>query len=83
MYPRADSGTGERLVPAIRFADGDTVTYEAVTGFLLGTGPARWKLPAQIVIWDEPLPRTASGKILRDRLASDGDEELFAPRLRS
>jgi hypothetical protein len=36
------------------------------------------------VIWDGPLPRTASGKVLRDRLAVDGVEKptLLAPRLR-
>jgi acyl-CoA synthetase (AMP-forming)/AMP-acid ligase II len=83
-YPLPDLETGERLVLAVRTESPDEVTYEAVRAFLLEGGLARGKLPEQIVTWDEPLPRTASGKILRDRLATEGrmKQNLFAPRLR-
>jgi acyl-CoA synthetase (AMP-forming)/AMP-acid ligase II len=82
-YSVPDAETGERLVLAIRSETSKSVSYEAVSEFLLKVGLARWKLPEQIVIWEEPLPRTASGKILRDRLATDGAAKhtFFAPRL--
>jgi acyl-CoA synthetase (AMP-forming)/AMP-acid ligase II len=83
-YAVPDSETGERLVLAVRTDTPSDVTYGSVSAFLLEVGLARWKLPEQIVTWDEPLPRTASGKILRDRLAAEGrtKRNLFAPRLR-
>jgi acyl-CoA synthetase (AMP-forming)/AMP-acid ligase II len=83
-YGVADEETGERLVLAVRAATPDGVTYKSVSQFLLDGGLARWKLPEQIVTWDEPLPRTASGKIIRNRLAIEGSSMpgQFAPRLR-
>jgi len=83
-YGVADGETGERLVLAVRAAPPHGVTYESVSQFLLDGGLARWKLPEQIVTWNEPLPRTASGKIIRNRLAIDGSSMpgQFAPRLR-
>ncbi|MGO8862233.1 MAG: class I adenylate-forming enzyme family protein [Acidimicrobiales bacterium] len=83
-YGVADSETGERLVLAVRAAPPHGVTYESVSRFLLDGGLARWKLPEQVVTWEEPLPRTASGKIIRNRLASDGSSlpTEFALRLR-
>ncbi len=41
------------------------------------------KLPEQLVVWSDPLPRTASGKIVRSRLvlASANKQSLFAARL--
>jgi acyl-CoA synthetase (AMP-forming)/AMP-acid ligase II len=82
-YSVPDAETGERLVLAIRTESSKSVSYEVVSEFLLTVGLARWKLPEQIVIWEEPLPRTASGKILRDRLATDGAAKatIYAPRL--
>lgn len=82
-YSVPDAETGERLVLAIRAESKDAISYDAVSEFLLEGGLARWKLPEQIVMWEEPLPRTASGKILRDRLATDGAGKItfFAPRL--
>jgi acyl-CoA synthetase (AMP-forming)/AMP-acid ligase II len=83
-YGVADTETGERLVLAVRPVTPHGVTYEAVSQFLLDGGLARWKLPEQIVTWEEPLPRTASGKIIRTRLATEGSAmpTQFAPRLR-
>jgi ABC-type cobalamin transport system permease subunit len=36
---------------------------------LVTAGVAVRKLPEQLVVWDRPLPRTASGKVVRSRLA--------------
>jgi acyl-coenzyme A synthetase/AMP-(fatty) acid ligase len=51
---------------------------------LRAVGTATRKLPEQLVVWDEPLPRTASGKIVRARLvmASAGKHNEYAARLR-
>jgi len=67
-YGVPDRQAGERLVLAIR-CDGPQASFEAITGQLRSAGLATWKLPEQIVFWDEPLPRTASGKVQRRAVA--------------
>jgi hypothetical protein len=47
------------------------VTLDDVVAYLVGAGTARRKLPEQLVTWDEPLPRTPSGKVVRSRLAME------------
>lgn len=79
-----DPETGERLAVAVLPVEGVSVTLDDVVTHLLALGVARRKLPEQLVRWDGPLPRTASGKIVRSRLvmeapAKDSD---VAPRLR-
>ncbi|MCL9794577.1 class I adenylate-forming enzyme family protein, partial [Frankia sp. AgKG'84/4] len=66
-----DSTTGERLAVAVVAADGATVTLADVVAHLLGHGTATRKLPEQLVRWDGPLPRTASGKVVRSRLVME------------
>ncbi|MFI5041154.1 MAG: class I adenylate-forming enzyme family protein [Acidimicrobiales bacterium] len=80
-----DDETGERLALAVRPAAGVGLTFEVVIEQLLSIGLARWKLPEQVVVWDDPLPRTATGKVRRDELAAtaDGRPTLWAPRLRT
>ena len=68
-YGVPDSQTGERLVLAIR-CSGPHASFDAITGQLRSAGLAAWKLPEEIVFWDEPLPRTASGKVLRPAVAA-------------
>ena len=68
-YGVPDQQTGERLVLAVRCAE-PGADFDGITGQLLSAGLARWKLPEQIVFWDDPLPRTASGKIRRQALAA-------------
>jgi non-ribosomal peptide synthetase component E (peptide arylation enzyme) len=46
----------------------------AVSDWLLSKGLAKWKLPEQVIVWDEPFPYTASGKIIRRELAAAGSE---------
>jgi non-ribosomal peptide synthetase component E (peptide arylation enzyme) len=82
-YGVPDSQTGERLALAVRCRDPAT-EFDAIAGRLLAGGLAKWKLPEQVVFWDEPLPRTASGKIQRQALADGGRGRPsgMAPRLR-
>ncbi|MFN8025399.1 MAG: AMP-binding protein [Acidimicrobiia bacterium] len=65
-----DDATGERLCVAVRVRDGATVTLADVVAHLQAAGLATRKLPEQLVLWDEPLPRTESGKIVRARLVT-------------
>jgi acyl-CoA synthetase (AMP-forming)/AMP-acid ligase II len=78
-----DVDTGERLAVAIRSKAGSEATLEGVLAHLRGAGVATRRLPEQLVIWDEPLPRTASGKVIRSRLAMDAPSKpsLLAPRI--
>ena len=82
-YAVADDETGERVALALRLADARP-SYDDVVAALLDYGLARGKLPEEIVFWDEPLPRTASGKIVRAQvLEGAGDRaRVKAPRLR-
>jgi acyl-CoA synthetase (AMP-forming)/AMP-acid ligase II len=66
-----DLSTGERLVVAVQPEHGAAVTLEDVVGHLLGQGLATRNLPEELVIWDGPLPRTASGKVVRSRLVME------------
>lgn len=79
----ADEATGERLALAIRDGTAADITYAAVVAHLSATGLAKWKLPEQIVQWDGPFPRTASGKIIRQQLADESRHlrTSYAPRL--
>ncbi len=78
-----DRETGERLALAVRASTPDALDYDVVKAFLLGHGVARGKLPEQVDVWTEPLPRTPSGKIQRNRLPSPGGDvrTTVAPRL--
>jgi acyl-CoA synthetase (AMP-forming)/AMP-acid ligase II len=79
-----DPETGERLAVAVQPAGGAALTLDDVVAHLLAAGVARRKLPEQLVRWDGPLPRTASGKVVRSRLAmeSPAKDSDLAPRLR-
>jgi acyl-CoA synthetase (AMP-forming)/AMP-acid ligase II len=71
-YGLPDAETGERLAVAIH-ADGHSeMGLETVTQWLRAAGVATWKLPEQVVVWNEPLPHTATGKVLRRALADGG-----------
>jgi acyl-CoA synthetase (AMP-forming)/AMP-acid ligase II len=79
-----DAATGERLALAIVPSEGAVLGLEDVAAHLRSTGVATRRLPEELVIWDEPLPRTASGKIVRSRLVMDAPSKssIVAPRLR-
>ncbi len=79
-----DPDTGERLVVAMLSEPGAELTLDAVVDHLLARGIARRKLPEQLVLWDGPLPRTTSGKVVRSRLVMEtpGKRVHFVERLR-
>jgi acyl-CoA synthetase (AMP-forming)/AMP-acid ligase II len=80
-----DPETGERLVVALRPEAGVRITLDEVCTHLRNEGIATRKLPEQLVVWDEPLPRTASGKVVRTQLAmaSAAKASDYAERLRT
>ena len=80
-----DGDTGERLAVAVVARAGCEVTLGAVLEHLRAQGLATRKLPEQLVLWDEPLPRTPSGKIVRTRLTMEASarRSTFATRLQS
>jgi acyl-CoA synthetase (AMP-forming)/AMP-acid ligase II len=71
-YGVTDDATGERLVMAVRARAGAELTFDAMVEGLLRTGAAKWKLPEELVLWDEPFPETASGKVQRSLLEARG-----------
>lgn len=79
----ADDSTGERLSVAIIPKSGARIAFDSVIGELRDAGLATWKLPEELVLWDEPFPENATGKILRSDLAkrSAGRPRMVAPRL--
>ena len=80
----ADPSTGERLAVAVVPKAGAEVTLDSIVDYLRSAGLATRKLPEQVVLWDEPLPRTTSGKVIRSRLVTDAPSKrsLVADRLR-
>jgi acyl-CoA synthetase (AMP-forming)/AMP-acid ligase II len=84
-YGVDDPTTGERLAMAVRMRDGVSLDFDAMVAGLVEAGLAKWKIPEELVVWDEPFPETASGKVQRNQLAerSASRPRTLAPRLRS
>jgi acyl-CoA synthetase (AMP-forming)/AMP-acid ligase II len=84
-YGVADDATGERLAMAVRLTPGATLGFDTMVATLVAAGAAKWKIPEELVYWDEPLPETASGKVQRNLLEERGAgrTRVLAPRLRS
>ncbi|OHV32762.1 MULTISPECIES: class I adenylate-forming enzyme family protein [Pseudofrankia] len=83
-FAMPDPDTGERLAVAVLEADDTAVTLDDVVAHLLSWGIAKRKLPEQLARWDGPLPRTASGKVIRSRLVMESPAKTndLAARLR-
>jgi acyl-CoA synthetase (AMP-forming)/AMP-acid ligase II len=83
-YGVDDPATGERLAMAVRARPGADVTFDGMVDALVAAGLAKWKIPEELVQWDEPFPETASGKVQRNLLAElgAGRPRTVAPRLR-
>ena len=83
-YGVDDPTTGERLVMAVRTRPGAALSFDAMVEGLVAAGLAKWKIPEELVQWDEPFPETPSGKVQRNRLAElgAGRPRTLAPRLR-
>lgn len=82
-YAVADDTTGERLAMAIVLEPDVEMTLAEIAGALLSEGLPKYKLPEELVLWDEPLPVNANGKIDRTKLdaRSAGRRRLIADRL--
>lgn len=82
-YSVADASTGERLAMAIVLEPDVEVSLAALTKTLVSDGMPKYKLPEELVVWDEPLPVNANGKVERNKLdaASAGRPRLLAERL--
>jgi acyl-CoA synthetase (AMP-forming)/AMP-acid ligase II len=86
-YSVADATTGERLAMAIVLEPDLEPAFEmslaAVGRALVLAGLPKYKLPEELVFWDEPLPVNANGKVDRTKLdaRSVGKRRLLADRL--
>lgn len=82
-YSVPDATTGERLAVAMVLDDGVEVSLADVTAALVAGGLPKYKLPEELVFWDEPLPLNANGKVQRNTLEarSKGRRRILADRL--
>ncbi|WP_396930563.1 class I adenylate-forming enzyme family protein [Mycolicibacterium sp.] len=82
-YSVPDSMTGERLAVALVLETDADVTLTDLTGALIADGLPKYKLPEELVFWDEPLPINANGKVERNTLhaRSTGRPRILADRL--
>ena len=71
-YGVADDTTGERLAMAVRLRAGAELPFDAMVEGLVAAGAAKWKIPEELVVWDELFPETASGKVQRTLLEERG-----------
>jgi acyl-CoA synthetase (AMP-forming)/AMP-acid ligase II len=80
----ADLETGEHLAMAVRMSSGSRFDFEDTCARLLSEGLAKWKLPEDVVVWDEAFPETVTGKVQRARLAEMSTEmpRFLVDRLR-
>jgi acyl-CoA synthetase (AMP-forming)/AMP-acid ligase II len=72
-----DPDTGERLAIAVLLEPGALLKLTELVAYLREAGAATRKLPEQLVRWNGPLPRTASGKIVRSRLAMEAPAQDY------
>lgn len=82
-YSVPDATTGERLAMAVVLEPGIEMSLAEVAGALVSEGLPKYKLPEELVFWDEPLPVNANGKVDRTKLdaGAAGRERLLADRL--
>lgn len=82
-YAVADATTGERLAMAVVLERDAEMSLSEVARALVVQGLPKYKLPEELVFWDEPLPVNANGKVDRTRLdaLSAGRRRLLADRL--
>ena len=82
-YSVADAVTGERLAVAMVLEPEVTLSLKDVTEALSNAGLPKYKLPEELVLWDQPLPLNANGKVERNTLdaRSHGRPRMLANRL--
>lgn len=84
-YSVADSTTGERLALAVVLDHSVEMSLGEVAEALVAAGLPKYKLPEELVFWNEPLPLNANGKVERNKLdeRSAGRPRALADRLAS
>lgn len=84
-FGRPDLDTGEHLALAVRPTVGVSLDLEMLVNALLERGIAKRHLPEELIIWDEPFPKTVTEKLNRAALAeqSTGRRRQLASRLES
>lgn len=82
-YSVDDAATGERLAVAVVLDAEVEMSLATVADALTSAGLPKYKLPEELVIWDEPLPLNANGKVERNTLheRSEGKPRAVAVRL--
>lgn len=82
-YPVPDATTGERLAVALVLNGDAELSLAEVTAALVSAGLPKYKLPEELVFWDQPLPVNANGKVARNRLheSAAGRPRVVADRL--
>lgn len=82
-YSVSDPTTGERLAMAVVLEPGVEISLAEIARTLGAEGLPKYKLPEELVFWDEPLPVNANGKVDRAKLEarSVGRQRLLADRL--
>jgi acyl-CoA synthetase (AMP-forming)/AMP-acid ligase II len=82
-YPVADATTGERLAVAVVLDADVELSLVPMTESLVAAGLPKYKLPEELVFWDEPLPVNANGKVQRNLLheRSVGRPRVLAARV--
>lgn len=82
-YSVADATTGERLALALVLDSGVVMSLSDVAEALVSSGMPKYKLPEELVFWEESLPMNANGKVERSKLAalSGGKPRVLAERL--
>src|SRR6185312_14780016 len=82
-YAVADATTGERLAVAVVLDADVDMSLAKVADALLSAGLPKYKLPEELVFWDEPLPVNVNGKVDRNNLdaRSAGRPRVLADRL--
>ena len=83
VYSVPDTTTGERLAVAIVLDSEPQLSLAEVTDVLVSAGLPKYKLPEELVFWNEPLPLNANGKVERKSLdaRSEGRPRVQAERL--
>jgi acyl-CoA synthetase (AMP-forming)/AMP-acid ligase II len=82
-YSVPDAATGERLAVAVVLAEAVELSLDGVAEALISAGLPKYKLPEELVFWDQPLPVNANGKVERKKLHenANGRPRLVADRV--
>ena len=82
-YSVTDATTGERLAVAMVLDADVEMSLITVADSLLAAGLPKYKLPEELVFWDQPLPVNANGKVERSKLneRSVGRPRVLAERV--